>query len=135
MWNRRVSVCAPLVLLLIACGPVKPAASQSGRPLVTPLSPPLTGPVITIVSHSFAYTPQEVHVPRGQPFILTLDNQAEAIEHDLAAESLGGLHIHATPGKTAGGGYEVAAPAGRYPFWCTIPGHREAGMTGTIVVD
>jgi len=29
----------------------------------------------------------------------------------------------------------VNLPAGTYTFYCSVPGHKEAGMTGTLVVE
>jgi uncharacterized cupredoxin-like copper-binding protein len=29
----------------------------------------------------------------------------------------------------------INLPAGTYQFWCTVPGHRDAGMTGTLTVE
>jgi uncharacterized cupredoxin-like copper-binding protein len=29
----------------------------------------------------------------------------------------------------------INAPAGEYEFYCNVPGHREAGMVGTLVVE
>jgi hypothetical protein len=39
--------------------------------------------------------------------------------------------------QAAGSQEEVVinAPAGEYEFYCNVPGHREAGMTGTLIVD
>ncbi len=45
----------------------------------------------------------------------------------------GQLHVMAEPGRTARLDFEIAAP-GEYEFFCSVPGHREAGMVGRIVV-
>ena len=96
----------------------------------------------------------EAHV--GQPVKLTLVNEGR-VEHDVEIpavpaadievaggvenhERLGGGHhhegviaAHAEPGTTA---TVIFTPteAGEYEFTCTIPGHKEAGMVGKLVV-
>lgn len=40
--------------------------------------------------------------------------------------------VECAGGETATG--QVDLPAGEYTFWCTIPGHREAGMEGTVTI-
>ena len=37
-------------------------------------------------------------------------------------------------GKTATGSFRLAKP-GKYTFYCSIPGHRAAGMEGTITAS
>jgi plastocyanin len=54
------------------------------------------------------------------------------VEHDLRIE---GSEI-ATPIVTSGvaeGEGEIAA--GEYEFFCSVPGHREGGMVGTLTVE
>lgn len=56
-----------------------------------------------------------------------------AVEHDLVVEDQPGVAaIHVEPGETTTG--EVNLGAGTYTFFCTIPGHRAAGMEGTLTV-
>lgn len=43
------------------------------------------------------------------------------------------LHIAAQGGKTGSLRF-TPTRAGEYEFWCTVPGHREAGMRGRLVV-
>lgn len=54
-------------------------------------------------------------------------------EEDHAMES-GDLHIaHATAGETAVATFMIDTP-GTYEAYCSVPGHRAAGMTATLTV-
>lgn len=45
-----------------------------------------------------------------------------------------GLHIvHADAGQTTSAAFTMAQP-GNYEVYCSVPGHREAGMTATLTV-
>ena len=57
------------------------------------------------------------------------------IEHNLTIESSSGASIGATP--TFQGGSKtltVTLKPGTYKFFCSVPGHRQAGMEGTLTV-
>ena len=43
------------------------------------------------------------------------------------------LHVAAGPGRAAEIEFTATQP-GTYAFFCTVPGHREAGMEGTLIV-
>ncbi|MCW3026966.1 MAG: hypothetical protein JWN81_177 [Solirubrobacterales bacterium] len=61
-------------------------------------------------------------------------NQA-SLEHNLTVESSSGSVVGATP--TFQGGSKtltVSLTPGTYKFYCSVPGHRQAGMEGTLVV-
>jgi plastocyanin len=72
----------------------------------------------------------------SKPGKVTIDfsNPAQ-IEHDVAIESGGGEEI-AVSKLISKGQTSVSAnlPPGTYTFFCTVPGHREAGMEGTLTV-
>ena len=38
------------------------------------------------------------------------------------------------PGQSALALFQLAEP-GAYTFYCDLPGHREAGMVGTLIVE
>lgn len=62
-----------------------------------------------------------------------LENQGQ-IEHNLVIEELGNeLIVEAAAGEVATG--EVTLDPGEYTYYCSIPGHREAGMEGTLTAD
>ena len=91
-------------------------------------------PEVRIVAHEFAFDPMVLSVPANRPFTLVLDNTEGVVEHDVDVPALGGLHIHAMPRSEARSTIVITASAGNYVFACTLPGHRAAGMRGTIVV-
>jgi plastocyanin len=65
---------------------------------------------------------------------IDFDNPA-ALEHDVVIEDEGGTEIAATDviseSKTS---TDAELAAGSYTFFCSVPGHREAGMEGTLTV-
>lgn len=65
---------------------------------------------------------------------ITLDNPAP-VPHNVAIEQSG--QILAQSDTIAEGTAAVTKPLGpgEYTFLCTIPGHAEAGMTGTLTVE
>jgi uncharacterized cupredoxin-like copper-binding protein len=58
------------------------------------------------------------------------------VPHSVAIDDSGGQQLAA--GDIVSGGGESTATAdlkaGTYTFYCTVPGHREAGMEGTLTV-
>ncbi len=85
---------------------------------------------ISLEAGEFAFTPSQITVAPGDATI-SLANKG-TIEHDFVVDTLG-INVHAAVGKTATGSV-AAMTAGTYPFYCSIPGHKEAGMTGTLTV-
>ena len=65
----------------------------------------------------------------------TLTNDAP-VPHNLAIEGNG---VNAGPSDTIDNGatadLTVDLKPGTYTFFCAIPGHREAGMEGTLTVN
>ena len=73
--------------------------------------------------------------PPLQPGALTLNSNNEAaIPHNIALEG-GGINEE---GPVVQGGetstIEVTVKPGEYTFYCSVPGHREGGMEGTLTV-
>ena len=66
---------------------------------------------------------------------VTIVFTATDAEHDVTLERAAGVgHIvHAQKGMTARGGLKISAP-GAYNFYCSVSGHRKAGMTGQLIV-
>lgn len=60
---------------------------------------------------------------------------SSALPHNVTIESSGGEQVGATP-TFAGGSKSVTVnlKPGTYKFFCSVPGHRQAGMEGTLTV-
>jgi plastocyanin len=83
---------------------------------------------------SLAYDQSEVEVAAGND-TLNFDNPSTT-PHDVAVEDEGGNEIGKTDvisESTASTTLELTA--GSYTFFCTVPGHRDAGMEGTLTVE
>jgi len=85
-----------------------------------------------VVAGDLFFKPDELHLKAGQTVNLTLDNQG-AILHDLTIGELD-FALVAAPGTSSSGALTVSEP-GRYDFICSVPGHAQAGMTGTLIVE
>lgn len=96
----------------------------------TPTPAPATK--VSVDAAEFAFTPPTLEVTAGQALEVTLVNKG-TIEHDFTIDSVG-LKVHAAVGKTVTGTTDKALAAGTYEFYCSIAGHKEAGMHGTLTV-
>jgi plastocyanin len=86
--------------------------------------------VIAVTGEDFAFDPKRIEIAAGEEVAIELT--AVDLEHDLVIDGVE-AHIHADPGETTTGGLRISEP-GTYTAYCSVPGHREAGMTATIVV-
>ncbi len=110
---------------------------------------------ITVTAQDITFPQKHLTLNAGVPARLVIVNQG-TIEHDItipglavgaaadahgheeASHSMGALppgtvHATAKPGDRAA--VEFTPKAGTYTFTCSIAGHKEAGMQGTLVVQ
>jgi plastocyanin len=80
-----------------------------------------------------AYTTTEATAKAGS---VTVDfNNPQGLTHDVAIESSSGEEVGKTELISEGSdSTTVNLKPGTYHFYCTVPGHREAGMEGTLTV-
>lgn len=110
---------AVLALVLAACGGSDGDGGSNGG-----------GGDVTVVATEFEFDPSGLTISADTPTEITVDNQG-VVEHDLTIDELG-VHIHADAGESTTG--TVTAAAGTYEFYCSVPGHRDSGMEGTLTV-
>lgn len=61
---------------------------------------------------------------------------SSAVPHDVAIEEAGGETIGKTEVLAEGeDSTTVNLKPGEYTFYCSVPGHREAGMEGTLTAE
>jgi plastocyanin len=80
-----------------------------------------------------AYTTTSATAKAGK---VTVDfNNPQSLTHDVAIESSSGEEVGKTELIASGSdSTTVNLKPGTYHFYCTVPGHREAGMEGTLTV-
>lgn len=132
-----------LILVLTACS--GSASGQSSDFAVT-------------VTDNFAYSPSTFTVNAGQGVTITFVNEA-SVEHTLNILKAGGeiehlleeagsehgeeemhaqvlLEIHSVqPGATETVTFTAPTEPGEYLIFCSLPGHFDAGMSGTLHVN
>lgn len=88
---------------------------------------------IAVSGTEFSFNPQTVTVKSGEKVRLTFRNIGNA-PHDWTIEGLG-LKTKVI-GSGAQDSLEFTAPArGTYNVYCSVPGHREAGMVGKLIIE
>jgi plastocyanin len=74
---------------------------------------------------------------KGKAGKVTIDfNNPSALTHDVAIEDSTGKTIAQTDEIAEGSDSTTTElEPGEYTFYCTVPGHRDAGMEGTLTVE
>ena len=65
--------------------------------------------------------------------IIGITLKSTAGGHDFVIEGVPGFKL-VTPGSGDTDSGKVKLKKGKYTFYCTLPGHRAAGMVGTLTV-
>jgi nitrite reductase (NO-forming) len=132
--DRRVvptlAFAVPLGLVaLVACG----SGNGGGDGGASRGRPPIKGaPTIEVAGRNFAFEPAQLSVDVER---FNVAFTSEDAFHTFVIEDAGGDTVVAAArgAETDRGGVELAP--GRYVFYCDVPGHRAAGMEGTIAVE
>ena len=77
------------------------------------------------------FQPTEITIPANTDVTINLTNQGN-LQHSFDIDELG---VHSGDlGPGAVGSVVINAEPGTYQFYCAVPGHKEAGMVGTITI-
>jgi nitrite reductase (NO-forming) len=119
-------VASPLLLGSISRSNVTRPGSPAG---IAAAAPSNLSTNVTITATEFKFGPNSAQVPVGQKVTINLNNTG-VVEHDLTIDAMG-LSLSAKPGQTASADVTFDK-AGAFDFYCSIPGHKDAGMKGTL---
>lgn len=115
-----------------------PAVSAVGQELKLAAAPQQAPVEVKVLATDLKFNPGALQAKVGQPVKIVLDNKG-MIEHDIAFPTVkadkpaADLKVLAKKGQV--GTLEFTPTAtGTFEYVCTIPGHKEAGMKGSINV-
>jgi outer membrane protein assembly factor BamB len=78
------------------------------------------------------FDPKELTIPANTDVTITFTNTG-VLQHDFVIDELSIKSDLLNGGDTAT--VTINAPAGTYEYYCSVPGHRDAGMVGTLTVQ
>ena len=114
---RTVGLLAALSLVAFGCGNGDTADRSNDH---------------TIEAGDLFFDPEDLAANAGE-ITFTMENTG-AVEHDLRVDETGDEIIGVIdPGETATG--SVTLDAGTYTLYCSVVGHREAGMEASLDVE
>ncbi len=112
--KKLVLVLALMALGLVACG--------GGAQTVS----------LNLKGEDIKYDQTALTAKAGDAVTVTFQNSG-ALEHSFVIDALNVKIEKVQPGQSGTATFSPAA--GTYIFYCDIPGHKEAGMTGTLTVN
>jgi plastocyanin len=122
---RLCTIAVVTTAFVTACG----GGGGGGSSYKQPKGPPQT--TLDIKGGNFFFDPKNSDAPAG---VDAIKLESEGGQHTLVFDNgkVPGFKLEAGSGESDE--LKVDLKAGKYTIFCDIPGHREAGMEGTITV-
>ena len=99
--------------------------------LLPAATPEAEASAVTVTMFDLAFEPKTITIPADTPVTISLANQG-FLPHNFSIPDHD-VSVNVKGGQT--GTAEVTLPAGEYRVICGIPGHTEAGMIATLIVE
>jgi plastocyanin len=93
---------------------------------------PAEGSGLQIETTDNAFSEGQLTVKPGDTITMT---NSGFLEHDFTVDDLGIHEVTPSNGDTVTITIPEDAEAGEYEFYCSVPGHRQAGMVGTLTIE
>ncbi|MEO6143917.1 MAG: cupredoxin domain-containing protein [Dermatophilaceae bacterium] len=130
---RRGAGSAALALALLpvaGCSGGGSSELQDSSPTTSTQAPAAAGVVLTVTGTEYSFGPSTLKASAGKTTIRFTNKGA--VDHDFSIDALD-VHLTAKPGKTAEA--TVILKPGTYKSHCSLPGHTQSGMRGTLTVS
>lgn len=119
-----------LALASTAC--TSGTSASAAKDAATPGAP--AGPAVAVTMFDMRFEPANVTLKAATPFTVTAANKG-VVEHNWVAQfDTFTVQVDARPGQTIARTFIAPAP-GTYRVVCTVPGHEQVGMVGSLVVE
>jgi uncharacterized cupredoxin-like copper-binding protein/sugar lactone lactonase YvrE len=109
-------------------------AAETPAPLATPSATeeaPASAKTIDLEAGDFYFKPNTIEAKAGEPITVTVKN-VSPLPHNFSIDSLK-VSIYMQPGES--NSVTFTPQSGSEEFYCDLPGHREAGMVGTLTAS
>ncbi len=126
MSRRTIVLLAAITLIAVlvsACGGGAGGSTTGGG---------AAAQTVTVTATEFKFDPATINATPGQTINLTVKNNGTT-QHTLVL-SQANVKLTIDPGKTVNQTFTAPSTPGTYQYECDIPGHKEAGMVGQLVV-
>lgn len=106
---------------------------STGTPQASPeASPVASATTFAISTIDLAFKPNSLTIPANTDVEIVVTNEGK-LPHDFVVAQLGISSGGLNAGDSAT--LKVNAAPGSYQFQCSVPGHKQAGMFGTLVAE
>jgi Cu+-exporting ATPase len=87
---------------------------------------------IVVVGSEFNFSRDTITIQEDERYRIVFENEG-VVFHDFIIDGVWEAHANAPAGRTGEFTIEIDEP-GEYTFYCSVDGHQQAGMTGTLIV-
>lgn len=119
-----------LLPMLAAC-----SSATATKPSDGVASGPATQQLTVKAMDTMKFDPPTLSAKAGQPIQVTLDNTGQLVHDFSVTEGVSQpVKALAEPGQKAVTTFTIDKP-GAYTYFCSQPGHEQAGMKGTLTIQ
>jgi uncharacterized cupredoxin-like copper-binding protein len=127
---------------LAACGSSSSTSSTSTPAATTPAAPATSSATATTTDHLSAdpsgalkFNVKTLHAKAGKVTLVMANPSSSGVPHGISVEGHGVDQDGAVVNAGGTSMVSVTLKPGTYSFYCPVPGHKAAGMEGTLVVS
>jgi plastocyanin len=124
-----------VAILVVAAAGCGGGSSSSSESTTTEAAGGTSGTTLTLAADptgKLAFDKSKLTAPAGQVTIVMTNDSS--VDHDIAIEGNGVRQTGAVVNDGQTSTVTADLKPGTYTFYCSVDGHREVGMEGTLVV-